>query len=75
VGGRERKYSSYSFLTLVLVGGEWSVSQPGHALAPGKGHRYPVDRRLGGPQNRFGHRGERKSSFACARDQTPITQS
>jgi hypothetical protein len=34
---RERRYSSYSFSTSALNGGEWSVSRPGRALAPGKG--------------------------------------
>jgi hypothetical protein len=29
----ERKYSSYSFLTSALHGGEWSASRSGHALA------------------------------------------
>jgi hypothetical protein len=28
----ERRYSSYSFLTSALDGGEWSVSHPGRAL-------------------------------------------
>jgi hypothetical protein len=37
VGGR---YSSYSFKTLALDGGEWSASCPGRALPPGKGSRY-----------------------------------
>jgi hypothetical protein len=32
----ERRYSSYSFLTSALEGGEWSASRPGRALAPGK---------------------------------------
>jgi hypothetical protein len=31
----ERRYSSYSFLTSALEGGEWSASRPGRALAPG----------------------------------------
>jgi hypothetical protein len=31
----ERTYSSYSFSTSVLDGGEWSASCPGRALAPG----------------------------------------
>jgi hypothetical protein len=35
--GGERRKSSYSFLTSVLDGGEWSASRPGRALAPGKG--------------------------------------
>jgi hypothetical protein len=33
---RERKYSSYSFFTLALDGGEWSASRPGRALPLGK---------------------------------------
>jgi hypothetical protein len=32
----ERRYSSYSFLTLALVGGEWSAGRPGHAFTPGE---------------------------------------
>jgi hypothetical protein len=53
----EWRYSSYSFSTSALDGGEWSASRPGRALAPGKDPRYQVDRRLGGPQSRSGHRG------------------
>jgi hypothetical protein len=33
----ERRYSSYSFLTSALDGGEWSASRPGRALPPVKG--------------------------------------
>jgi hypothetical protein len=32
----ERKYSSYSFLTSALDGGEWSASRPGRAFTPGE---------------------------------------
>jgi hypothetical protein len=32
----ERRYSSYSFLTSALEGGEWSASRPGRSLPPGK---------------------------------------
>jgi hypothetical protein len=32
----DRRYSSYSFLTSALAGGEWSASSPGRALPPGK---------------------------------------
>jgi hypothetical protein len=32
----ERNYSSNSFLTLALHGGEWLVSHFGHVLPPGK---------------------------------------
>jgi hypothetical protein len=33
----ERRYSSYSFSTWALDGGEWSASRSGRVLAPGKG--------------------------------------
>jgi hypothetical protein len=33
----ERRYSSYSFTTSALDGGEWSASRLGRALPPGKG--------------------------------------
>jgi hypothetical protein len=54
---RERRSSSYSFLTSELDEGEWSVSRPGRALPLGKDPGTPLDRRLGGPQSRSGHRG------------------
>ena len=43
----------YSFLTTALEGGEGSASSPGHSLPSGK-TRYPLYRRLGGPQGRSG---------------------
>jgi hypothetical protein len=55
--GGKRRYSSYSFTTSALDGGEWSASRPGRSLPPVKGPRYPLYRRLGGPQSRSGHRG------------------
>jgi hypothetical protein len=36
-----------------LEGGEWSAARPGRTLPPGK-TRYPLYRRLGGPQGRSG---------------------
>jgi hypothetical protein len=33
----DRRYSSYSFSTSALDGGEWSASRFGRALPPGKG--------------------------------------
>jgi hypothetical protein len=38
----ERRYSSYSYLTSALDGGEWSASRPGRALPPGKGPPVPT---------------------------------
>jgi hypothetical protein len=43
----ERKYSSYSFLTSVLDGGEWSASRPGRALPPEKGPPVPIGQEAG----------------------------
>jgi hypothetical protein len=40
--GGERRYSSYSFLTSALDGGEWSASRPGRALHLGKEPPIPI---------------------------------
>jgi hypothetical protein len=48
------------FLTSALIG--WVVNITPRPLYPrGKSPRYPFDRRLGGPQNRSGRRGEDKN--------------
>jgi hypothetical protein len=49
------------FLTSVLVKGEWSASCPGRFNPRRKSPCYPLDRRLIGPQNRSGRRGEEKN--------------
>jgi hypothetical protein len=46
--------------------GEWSASRPGRALPRGKDPRYPLYRRLGGPQSRSGHRDYRKKPLPPA---------
>ena len=40
-------------MTTALEGGQWSAARPGRTLPPGK-TRYPLYRRLGGPQGRSG---------------------
>jgi hypothetical protein len=40
-------YSSYSFSTSALDGGEWSASRPGRALPPGKGPPVPIVKEAG----------------------------
>ena len=40
-------------MTAAVEGGEWSAARPGRTLSPGK-TRYPLYRRLGGPQGRSG---------------------
>jgi hypothetical protein len=52
-------YSSCLFPTLAQDGDEWSVSCPGCTLLLGKDPRYPLDRRLGGPQSWSGQRLEK----------------
>jgi hypothetical protein len=42
-----------SFLTSALSGSEWLTSCPGY-FTPGKECRYPLNRRLGGPQSQSG---------------------
>jgi hypothetical protein len=49
----EKRYSSNSFSTLALDGGEWSASRPGRALPPGKGPPVPIGQEAGwAPEDR-----------------------
>jgi hypothetical protein len=45
--GGESRYSSYSFLTSALDGGEWSTTRPGHALPQRKGPPVHIVRESG----------------------------
>jgi hypothetical protein len=45
--GGERRYSSYSFLTSALDGGEWSASRLGRALTQGKVPPVPIVQEAG----------------------------
>jgi hypothetical protein len=58
----EWKYSSTHSLTSALDEGEWSASRPGRFTPQGKSVWYPLDRKLGGPQNRSRRGGEEKNS-------------
>jgi hypothetical protein len=44
-------------LTSALDGGELSASYPGRFISRERASWYPLDRRLGGPQNRSGRSG------------------
>jgi hypothetical protein len=49
--GRGEEYSSRSFLTSALEGGEWSASRPGRALPPRKEPPVPIVQEAGwGPE-------------------------
>jgi hypothetical protein len=62
----ERRYSSYSFSTSALDGGEWSASRPGRALAPGKVPPVPIVQEAGWtPEPVWTQRVEEKSFRLC----------
>jgi len=70
----KRRYSSYSFLTSALDGGEWSASRPGLALVQGKGPPVPIVQEAGWvPEPIWTQRLEEKSS-APTGDRTPIAR-
>jgi hypothetical protein len=71
----KRKCSAYSFLTSALDGSEQSASCPSCPLPLGKDHRYPLDRKLGGPQSWSGYKRIEEKSFASARGQNLVIQS
>jgi hypothetical protein len=58
---RERRYSSYSFTTSALDGVSGQRHAPAALYPRGKDPRYPLDRKLGGPQSRSWHGGYRKN--------------
>jgi hypothetical protein len=75
LGGGERRYSSYSFSTSALDGGEWPALRPGRALPPGKGPPVPIGQGTGwAPEPVWTQRLQEKS-FAPAGDRTPIARS
>jgi hypothetical protein len=64
LGGEE--YSSYSFSTSALDGGEWSASYPSRALASGKGPPVPILQEAGrAPEPVWTQRIEENSFRLC----------
>ena len=61
-------------MTAALEGGEWSAARPGRALPPGK-TRYPLYRRLGGPQVRYGRAENLVPTEIRSRTVQPVAQS
>jgi hypothetical protein len=59
-------YSSYSFMTSALDGGEWSASRPGRALVPGKGPPVHIVQEAGwAPEPVWKQRIQEKSFRLC----------
>jgi hypothetical protein len=71
----ERRYSSYSFTTSALDGGEWSASRPGRAFTPGERTPVPIVQEAGWAPESVGTQRLEEKSFAPAGDRTPISQS
>jgi hypothetical protein len=73
----ERRYSSYSFSTSAIDGGEWSASCPGRAIAPGKGPPVPIIQEAGwAPEPVWSQRLEEKSFRPCrgSNPERPLVQ-
>jgi hypothetical protein len=61
-------------MTAALEDGEWSTPRPGRTLPPGK-TRYPLYRRLGGPQGRCGQAENLVPTGIRSRTIQPVAQS
>jgi hypothetical protein len=71
-------YSSYSFSTSALDGGEWSASRPGRALAPEKGPPVPTGQEAGWAPEPVWSQSSEKISFCLCRGSNldrPVVQS
>jgi hypothetical protein len=66
----ERMYSSYSFLTSALDGGEWSASRPGRALPT-----VPIVQEAEWAPEPVWTQGLEEKSSASVGDRTPVIQS
>jgi hypothetical protein len=68
----ERRYSSYSFSSSALDGGEWSASRPDRALAPGKRSPVPIVQEAGrAPEPVWTQRLEEKSPLPGIEPRSP----
>jgi hypothetical protein len=70
----EREYSSHSFLTSVLEGGEWSAACPGCTLPPGKEPSVSIVQQAGWVPELVWMQMFEENSSASVRDQTPVAQ-
>jgi hypothetical protein len=68
-------YSSYSFTTSAVDGGEWSVSRPGRALPPGRGPPVPIGQEAKWAPEMVCTQKLDEKSLASAGDRTSFAQS
>jgi hypothetical protein len=73
--GGERTYSSYSFSTSALDGGEWPASRPGRALPPGERTPVPIVQEAGWAREPVWTQSLEEKSFVSAGDRTSIARS
>jgi hypothetical protein len=73
LGGRQ--YSSYSFLTSSLDGGEWSPSRPSRALLQAKGPPVPIGQEAGWAPEPVWTQTLHEKSSASVGDRTLVIQS
>jgi hypothetical protein len=71
----EKMYSSYSFATSAVDGGEWSASRPGRALPTGKGSPTLIVQKDGWPTELAWIQRLEEKSLASAGDRTSVVQS
>jgi hypothetical protein len=71
----ERIYSTYSFLTSALDGGECSASRPGRALSPGKEPPSPIVQKAGRASELVWTQRVEEKSFPSAGDRKLVVQS
>jgi hypothetical protein len=72
----EKMYSSYSFTTSALDGGEWSASRPGRTLPLERGPPVPIVQEAEwAPEPVWTQKLEENKSLASARDRTSIAWS
>jgi hypothetical protein len=71
----ERMYSSYSFTTSALDGGEWSASRFSRALPPEKGPPVPIVQEAGSASEPVWTQRLEEKYFVTAGDRTSIARS
>jgi hypothetical protein len=71
----ERRYSSYSFTTSALDGGEWSAPRLGRSLPPGKELPVHIGQEAGWAPEPVWTQEIEEKSFAPAGDRIPIDRS